>query len=78
MSCELYKLVNFLFLNLALPMSGNIHKGKMDVSKLSNWQEAPLPPLSVINGIGMLLGVLGRMQHGGARKLRTLGAGSVL
>jgi len=24
----------------------------MDVSKLSNWQAAPLPPSSVINGTG--------------------------
>lgn len=57
-------------------MSGNIQKGKMDISKLSNWQEVPLPPLSVINSIGTLLGVLGEIQCHGARKLQTLGADS--
>lgn len=75
MSYKLYKLVNLLLLNLALPMSGNMHKGKMEVSKLSNWQEGPLSPFSMINGIGTLLGVLGRIQHGRARKVQSLGAG---
>lgn len=56
-------------------MSGNMHKGKMEVSKLSNWQEGPLSPFSMINGIGTLLGVLGRIQHGRARKVQSLGAG---
>lgn len=62
MSYELYKLVNFLFLNLALTMSGNTHKGKMAVSKLSKRQEAPRPARSVINGTGCW--GPGRTQHG--------------
>lgn len=70
MSQELYKRVKFLFLNLALPMSGNTHKGKMDR------QEVPLAACSVTSSIGTA-GSWGGSSTG-ARKLRSLGAGSVL
>lgn len=70
MSQELYKLVKFLFLNLALPMSGNTHIGKMDR------QEVPLAACSVTSGISTA-GSWGGSSMG-ARKLRSLGAGSVL
>lgn len=66
MSQELYKLAKFLFLNLALPMSGSTHKG------ITDRQEVPVaawPAASALAGPG---------EDPGARKLRSLGAGSVL
>lgn len=62
MKQELYKLVKFLFLNLALPMSGSTHKG------ITDRQEVPVAA-SALAGPG---------EDPGARKLRSLGAGSVL